>query len=741
MINIPEGLLRSLSVFAISASIGLGASSMVFADDDKSKSRDGHLTIIHLSDVHGHIIPHDENFMIAGNRENAGGIARLATAIKDIRQDVGEENSLLFMVGDATHGGGETTFTLGDAIMPSFNALRIDGFVPGNWDFAYGPRVFKNRYVPGKQGKVILSPNNQTTLSSTKPECEGKTLPSVCNVYSANFDTVANNVYNFNEASSGAARKANLDPSNRVLPAYVIKEAAGVKVAYMGITSTRLPVQNPLFNLSFRFSKGHTELASDIADAKANGADIIVLATELGLGDNIQMAKEINGIDVILSGDTHEALPEPIIVKRKNGGKTIIVESGEDAYLGRLDLEVDDGKIESHHFELIEITDEVPEDTSDYFVAGGIKGLVDEAVKPFITGPDFRCHTYGNGGMKFGDGHTLCTPLDAIAGYTDVTLHRRDVIGDIFNNFIGEAAAEFGRKLDPAKFNANNTIGITNGFRYDIPVLGRNVPLDGPDGGVSNGAITVGELYNYLPVTAAASVVEFTGGLLRGRYEDFLEGVFDPNPFRHRGGWWMGFSANMHFVLDLEQAPTSVPLSTLGGRIVDMSINGNKFDPSEIYYVMSCYPHGEATDRQCRTSGGRNMMFPCGTFEPDLTKESVYGLCPPVNTKNIVDPGRKPVVLQVAPSNYAAPVQVIREFLKTRDITEAEFGPARRNTVTIPYSGCEDGNPHPKDQDCDGVPDSSFGEVQPVQNAGPDWLGRGDFGATVTGGSATAHSH
>lgn len=729
---------RYLGAGLLSLTLGISSATAIADDDDHE---DGKLVrLIHVSDVHGHIVPHDENFLFSGNRENAGGVARLATAIKHARQEVNKNKTLTFMVGDATHGSAETTFTLGDAIMPVFNALELDGFLPGNWDFAFGPRVFRNRYVPAQQGTVKLSPNNQTTLSASKPQCNGSAGPAVCNVIPANFDTVANNVYNFNEGASGAARKVTLDPNKRPLPAFVIKEANGVKVAFIGITSTRLPVQNPLFNLSFAFTKGHTELPADIAAARDQGAEIIVLATELGLGDNIQLAKEIDGIHVILSGDTHEALPEPIIVTRKNGEKTIIVESGEDAYLGLLDLYVDDDEIVSHSFELVEVTDEVAEDTSNYFVQGGIKSLVENSVKSFYSGPDFKCHTFGNGGMAFGNGHTLCTPLDTVVGHTEATLHRRDVIGDIFNNFIGDAAVFLGERLDPAKFTADRTIGITNGFRYDIPILGMNVQLDGPDGGVSDGAITVGELYNYLPVTAAASVVEFTGGLLRGRYEDFLEGVFDPNPYRHRGGWWMGFSSNMHFVLDLENAPTSVPLSTRGGRIVDMSINGNKWDPSEIYYVMSCYPHGEATDRQCRTSGGRNMMFPCGDFNPDPNVQSNIGLCPPVNTRNIVDWNRSPRVLQVAPSNYFAPVQVLREYFKTHPvITEAEYGPARKNTTTIPYTGCADGKIPEKDKDCDGVPDSLFGEVQPVQNAGPEWLGRGDFGATVTGGSPHAH--
>jgi 2',3'-cyclic-nucleotide 2'-phosphodiesterase (5'-nucleotidase family) len=680
--------------------------------------------------------PHDEDFLNSGDRENAGGLARLATGIKGIRENVGEDNSLLYMVGDSTHGGAECLFTLGNAIMPIFNSFRIDAFVMGNWDFAYGSRTTRNRYRDSQKGTIKMSTNNQTTLSATIPACDGSAGPEDCMVIAANYPALANNVYNFNEGTSGAARKPNLSPSNRVFEPWVITEANGVKVAFIGITSTRLPVQNPLFNLSFRFTKGFNELAQDIADARAAGAEIVVLATELGLSDNIQIAKEFDGIDILLSGDTHEALPDPIKITRPSGEVTYIVESGEDSYLGRLDITFNGGggKIKDFKFTLLEMTDEVPEDTSDFFVPGGIKALVAQQRVPFLSGDfvngvDSTCHTFGNGGMPFGEGHHLCTPISTVAGYTEVELERRDVIGDFMNNFIGDATLELGKNTgDPAITDATS-FAISNGFRFDIPVFAQGTPLDNEGGGVSDGAVTVGELYNFMPFAPAVSFVEFTGGLLRGRYEGFLEGVFDPHPFRHRGGWWMGFSNNINFVLDLEQAPTSVPLQTLGGRILDMTLDGVRVDPSKIYTVVSCYPHGEGTDRQCRTSGGRNMRFPCGQFDPTPTP-SVFGVCGPVFTEEIVKPGRNPVVRQAAPVNYVAPVQVLREALKTQNITSANSGPQRRSTEAVPYNGCP-GNPPELDKDCDGVPDSDFGEVQPVFGAGPSWLGRGDNGATV----------
>lgn len=714
---IPHAL-SALIVSALVAGMSTQASGKGKPKDDAS------LTIIHVSDVHCHIRPHDEDFIFAGNRENAGGVARMATGIKEIRERVGVEDTLTFMVGDATHGGGECLFTLGNAIMPIFNSWGIDGFVMGNWDFAYGTRTTRNRYVDALKGTIKMSPNNQTTLSASIPACNGSAGPDVCNVIPANYDTVANNVYFFNEAAKGADRKPNLDPSNRVFRPWVIKEAAGVKVGYVGITSSRLPVQNPLFNLGLRFTKGYNELPKDIADARAAGADIIVMATELGLGDNLQIAKEIPGIDVILSGDTHESLPQAITIKNVFSGKDVIViESGEDAYLGELTLEVDDGEVDDFNFVLHELTDEVPEDTSDFFVPGGIKALVEETTKEFYSGPDFKSHTFGPGGFPFGKGHPLNTPLDEVAGYTEVILERRDVIGDFANNFVGDATLHLGKITGDPAVTDDTAFAITNGFRFDVPVFGMGTPLDGPDGGFSDGAVTVGEIYNFMPFTPAVSLVEFTGGLLRGRYEGFLEGIFDPHAFRHRGGWWMGFSDNMRLVLDLESSPTSVPLQTIGGRILSMELNGKPVDPSEIYTVVSCYPNGEGTDRQCRTSGGRNMRFPCGPFNPDVGTPSVVGICAPENDRNIVDPTRRPVTLKVAPDDFWVPAQVLREYLKSHVVTFAAQGPQRKNTFTVPYNGCPD-NPPQLDKNCDGVPDSDFGEVQPAFGAGPTWLGR-----------------
>jgi len=247
MYKMIQGSLSTLYSYAIGL-VTLSLVALLLSNQSLASSKNNEITIIHVSDVHGHMLSHDEDFLFAGNRENAGGVARMATGIKTIRQRRGVENTLTFMVGDSTHGGAEVLFTLGNAIMPIFNAFAIDGFVMGNWDFAYGTRVTRNRYVESLKGKVPMSKNNQTTLSSSIPACNGTASAAECNVIPANFATVANNVYWFKEKAVGAARKPDLSPANRVFNPWVIRQANGVKVGFIGITSSRLPVQNPLFN-------------------------------------------------------------------------------------------------------------------------------------------------------------------------------------------------------------------------------------------------------------------------------------------------------------------------------------------------------------------------------------------------------------------------------------------------------------------------------------------------------------
>jgi 2',3'-cyclic-nucleotide 2'-phosphodiesterase (5'-nucleotidase family) len=694
--------IRSLSA-CVALALSLG-STMATAGPAKT------ITLMQFSDLHGKMVPHQEIFQGDRAQNYSGGLTKMATAIGQVRAD--DPDALLLMIGDTTHGSAETLFTMGESVMAGINSLDIDVFTPGNWDFGHGPRAFRNRFAGGAPGgpapappkgfTLPLPPNNRTTLTGIA----GKTCPNgpagrlTCNVTAATFDTVAINLYNYNEAAGVMG--------GRVLPPYKMLETNGVKVAVIGITTDVVPQQAQTFNIGFRFTMGHVELPGIIAEAKAAGADVIVVQSELGLSKNLQIVKEIPGVDVMFSGHTHERTHEAIIVKQNNGGKTIVTEAGEDTHLGRLELTVKNGVVDKETFdwELIELDDAMPEDPA-------MVAIVTPDREKFIA-PNLICHTFGPGGFAYGVGHTLCDSIDDVVGSTLITLQRRDVLEDAANNFMVDAFVEAGRVADPT-LTADNSASTTNGFRYDNVVLGQGTAIDG--GGTASGDISIGDLYAYYPIGAALALASYSGGRLFDHWEGILSHVFDRNPYRQRGGWNLGFTENMKFDIDLVDLPLSI---SYPGRITGLTINGAKFDRSKTITLVSCYPHGNAIDEACRTSGAFNFRFMTG----DMDSNGVVGATPtngitpgswgytnPVITEGdlpVLDPNRPDVVRQAAPDDFVHPVNILREWLASNVVDGI-------NNATLGRVNAKNGHPV---SDCDPT------LVQPIQGVGPDWLAR-----------------
>jgi 2',3'-cyclic-nucleotide 2'-phosphodiesterase (5'-nucleotidase family) len=703
-----------------------------------------------LSDVHGHLHPHAEIFPDGRMDPDSGGIAKLTTLINEVRADT--DDSLLLALGDTTHGSAEMLFSLGDLIMPWLNSLDIDAFTPGNWDFGHGPRVYRQRFTPANPP---LAPNNRTTIAwmdSTVvgPECNratyhwqppGANAPynspfvpaNLCHVTKATFPTVALNLYNYNEVAAINNPNQNQPLGPLVHRRFIIKEVGGVEVGIIGVTSDVVPQQAQAFNTNFRFTMGYKEMPQAIADAEAAGAEIIVVLSELGLAKNVQMVKEFPDIRVMFSGHTHERTPQAIEITHDDGKLSLVTEAGEDSFLGRLDLEISKGQIVSYDWDLIEADKDVAEDPT-------VAAMVEDAQSTFVAGPDQHCHTFGVNAFPFGTGHTLCDPLDTVVGTSGPTIQRWNVLEDISNNVMVDAFADLGTSLGESDSRGNlldssNTLSTTNGFRFDVVILGSDDGFPGD--------ITVGDLYDYYPIGAATGLAEYSGGRLKLHWEGLLNNVFDPNPYRQRGGWFLGFPANMHFDIRLsDDFPRSI---SYGKRIAKVTIDdgaGPKIlDDSKIYTLASCYPHGNPTDEVCRTAGATNLRFitassedcgPTGTNNAftfsngsapcQLDMGGSFVVKPPVNLENIFDPIRfgnavpvpfggtqtGPLFLKVAPTNFVHPVDALRRYLPGNPVTVADHGIGRVNAV-------------------DPVPVSEFGGagiVQPTQGAGAEWLKR-----------------
>lgn len=698
--------LRSLSgragrhALALALALALpGAPSLAHAGDEKV------ITLIQLQDVHGNLVPHagvvkqadgSERFVTQG-----GGMAKTKTLIDRIRAD--NPNNLLLAVGDTVHGTPEVMFTVGDAIMPALNSFAIDAYTPGNWEFGYGPAVFRNRFA--SFGPKPPLPANIRVMADA---FDGP------GVTAANFPSLAVNLYNDTDSAPLPPQLHN----KRVLAPYKIFTVDGVKVAVIGITAAIVPQQATVFNIGLRFTQGIQELPGIIDEVKAAGAGVIVVQSELGLAQNLEIGRRFKDVDVVLSAHTHETTLNALVadkrgVKSKSPGRahrlgkhaTVVVETTEDMFLGRLDLMVDDGRVEKFVWQAIPVDDSVPEDPAT-------KALVDAAEAPFIGATTVR-HTFMPGGYCPGNvcgdttvrGLQLTESLDTVVGHTEVTLHRDQVLEDEINNFIADAI-----------FNVSNTVvptgvdlSMTNGFRFGNPILG---PADVPPGAVfadgrAPGDITLRDLFTLFPISPAVAVAEFSGKVIENDLERVLDAVFNRNPFLQRGGWYVGL-ANMTQKIDLDNRP----FSSSGGRIVETTIGGEKLDPSKRYVFASCFPHGDALDRICRTNGGSGHQF----FELADADDyhSGISLVPPLNTVGIV---QGPRIKQVAPDRYVHPVHLMRLYLDSlplQTVTAAMVATGRIQTVDSTVAG------NPPVAAPVSVIDPSL--IQPPEGAGPVFM-------------------
>ena len=673
-----------------------------------AKKKSGVVTLIAMGDLHGTLVPHAAVLKNTDGTEReveaAGGLAKLKRVVDDIRAD--NPHNLLLSCGDLTHGSAETLFTVGDAMIKAMNAFNIDAFTPGNWDFGYGPAVFRNRFASFGPRPAI--PPNIAVMADYVDCIDGSCTESN-QIIKANFPSVAINLYN-------APPLPEPLQDRRVLDAYKIFDRGGVKIAVIGITASIVPQQADVFNIGLRFTQGVEELPEIIEVVKAAGAELIVVQSELGMSQNIEIARSFKDIDVMYSAHTHEITLGALLAdeyevtrttpgqrlrgkdrRRLARGAAIVVETNRDMYVGRLDLRVAGGKVIDFSWEAIPVDDDILPDSE-------MEKLVAELEEDFVAGRDgiVKRHTFLPGafcnpgcGAPGERGLQLTESLDTVVGHTDTLLLRHHVLEDTLNNFLADAIRVQTDKVvsdsgtDPWD---GVDISMSNGFRFGNAVLPK-------------ADITLRDLYTWFPVGPAVNVGDFSGQAIETSLEEILSAVFNRNPFLQRGGWYLGL-ANMSQEIDLDNRP----FSSSSGRIVSTKVGEAPLDSSERYVFASCYAHGDAIDAVCRTGGGANHMF----FE--LADADDYR-----SAITIVDPVLLPPtgpVRRAAPFKYVHPIHLLRRHLdEIEAVTEEDYGVGRIRTVD---SRKQDGGeyltvPAPVPE-----PDPTF--VQPPQGAGPKFF-------------------
>jgi len=480
----------------------------------KVTAGDGEVTLIHIGDLHGHLVPRPQMRDAADDHgEMVGGLAYVYDQITKIRR--AHPNNLLINTGDTIQGSAVALFSRGEALIEILNEFKIDAFAPGNWDFLYGTDHFIHLFA-GKTPK-------------------------------ANWHAIAANLYYATLYEFPATPYAD-KAGQRVLPPFLIYQVGEVKVGLIGLTADRGPkALSPMVMEGFYLTTGQDELpqAIDLLRNKEQ-VDLVVLLSERGLANNLELVETFPGVDIVLSSDMHEETHQALVADTG----TILVEEGQDGTLvGELTVRVENKKMTDWQWQAhrISVKNNVPHPK--------IAAKIDAIRKPFIKGRAFRPH------VNPINGAVLRTPIDTIIGHTRIPLHRSNfsdaekapaVIEGTSHNFL----------TDAFRVACQADVGVIRGFRYGTHIAPGPIRLD--------------DIYHYIPIGPQIACGLVSGDDLKLQIERSAQSVLSRWVGAWGGGWLPGFSG-LTYSLD--------PYNEFGLRASRIRVNGELMDHEKMYKV------------------------------------------------------------------------------------------------------------------------------------------------------------
>jgi len=439
-----------------------------------------------------------------------GGFAHLATLVKRIRAS--RPGALLLDGGDTWQGSATALWTRGQDMVDACKLLGVD-VMTGHWEFTLG----------AERVQQIID-----------------------NDFKGRIDFVAQNV-------------KTADFGDPVFPPYVIKPMNGVPVAIVGQAFPYTPIANPKYLVpDWSFGIQEEALQRTVDEARAKGAQAVVLLSHNGMDVDLKLAARVRGMDAILGGHTHDGMPAPVIVSNA-GGKTLVTNAGSNGkFLGVLDLEVAGGKVADFRYRLLPVfADLLPADRE-------METLILNAREPYAA--------------------KLAEPL----AQTEGLLYRRGNFNGTFDQLI----------LEGLMAEKNAPIAFSPGFRWGTSLLpGQPILMEHL---MDQTAIS----YPYTTVT------EMTGETIKTILEDVCDNLFNPDPYYQQGG-------DMVRVGGLSYACD--PNAKIGARISEMSLKGKPVEAAKRYKVAGWAPVAEAAraaggepiwDLMARYLRGRKLIKP-----------------------------------------------------------------------------------------------------------------------------------
>ena len=471
-----------LQVSAATAALMAGGGSLTRAFAQQKLTQEellkfdtlGNVTLLHVTDIHGQLMPvffreptvnlgvgeakgqpphvtgadflkrfgiaagsaeayalTDQDFTaLAKGYGKIGGLDRLATAVAHVRAERGDK-VLLLDGGDTWQGSLGANASKGQDMADCMALLKPDAMT-GHWEFTYGEDRVKE--LVDKLGFAFLALNVRDT--------------------------------EWNEP---------------VFDAFKMFERGGVKIAVLGQAFPYTPVANPRWMIpKWSFGIREEDVRAQVEKARKAGAQLVVLLSHNGFDVDRKLAARVEGIDVILTGHTHDALPEAIKI-----GNTLLIASGSHGkFLSRLDLDVQGGVVKGFRYKLIPLfADVIKPDAA-------MTAAIEKARAPYAK------------------------DLARVVGQADSLLYRRGNFNGTFDDLICAALLK----------ERDAEIALSPGFRWGTSVL-------------PGASITVEDIHNATAITYPQVYrLPMTGQRLKDVLEDVADNLFNPDPYYQQGG-------------------------------------------------------------------------------------------------------------------------------------------------------------------------------------------------------------
>lgn len=413
-----------------------------------------------------------------------GGFSHLSTLVKKIRAS--RPGALLLDGGDTWQGSATSLWSNGQDMVDACKLLGVD-VMTGHWEFTLGAERVKQ---------------------------------IVDNDFKGKLDFVAQNV-------------KTTDFGDQVFQPYIMKEINGVPVAIIGQAFPYTPIANPRWMVpDWSFGIQDENMQKTVDEARAKGAQVVVVLSHNGMDVDLKMASRVTGIDAIMGGHTHDGIPAPSIVKNAKG-QTLVTNAGSNGkFLGVLDFDVKNGKVSDYRYKLLPVF-------SNLLAADpAMTALISKHRAPYEA------------------------KLSEKLAVSEELLYRRGNFNGTFDQLILDALMDV-KGADAA---------FSPGFRWGTTLL-------------PGEAITMDRLMDQTAITyPATTLTEMTGETIKTIMEDVCDNLFNADPYYQQGGDMVRVGGIQY---------TCDPSQKIGKRISNMMLKGKPISPAKKYKVAGWAPVGE----------------------------------------------------------------------------------------------------------------------------------------------------